>query len=74
MATAKNTRTGKIVSVPDHYIGHPVLGNDLIAVDDEVQAAPKKKIKTKEQPAPEAVSFWAEPETNIEDEEIEDGN
>lgn len=74
MATAKNTRTGKIVSVPDHYVGHPVLGIDLIAVDDEVQAAPNKKMKTKEQPAPEAKSFWTKPETNIEDEEIEDGN
>ena len=74
MATAKNTRTNKIVSVPDHYIGHPVLGIDLVEITDEVQAAPKKKIKTKEQPAPEAKSFWIKPETKIEDEEIEDGN
>lgn len=74
MATAKNTRTGKIASVPDHYIGHPVLGIDLVEITDEVQAAPKKKMKTKEQPAPEAKSFWAKPETNIEDEENEDGN
>ena len=76
MTTAKNTRTGKIVSVPDHYIGHPVLGKNLIAVDGKVEAAPKKEKKkkievelpqeiTQEQPAPE---------TNIENEEYEDGN
>ena len=74
MANAKNTRTDKIVSVPQHYIGHPVLGIDLVEVTDEVQAAPNKKTKIKEQPAPEAKSFWIKPETNIENEEIEDGN
>jgi hypothetical protein len=76
MAFAKNTRTDKLVSVPDHYIGHPVLGKNLIAVDGKVEAAPKKEKKkkievelpqeiTEEQPAPE---------TNIENEEHEDGN
>jgi len=76
MATAKNTRTGIIVSVPDHYIGHPVLGKNLIAVGGKVEAAPKKEKKkkaevelpqeiTEEQPAPEL---------NIENEEYEDGN
>ena len=76
MTTAKNTRTGKIVSVPDHYIGHPVLGKNLIAVDGKVEAAPKKEKKKKievelsqeipeEQPAPE---------TNLQNEENEDGN
>jgi hypothetical protein len=76
MTTAKNTRTGKIVSVPDHYIGHPVLGKNLIAVDGKVEAAPKKEKKkkievelpqeiTEEQPAPE---------TNLQNEENEDGN
>lgn len=80
MANVKNTRTGKFASVPNHYIGHPVLGEDLIVVDDEFEAAPKKekKIKsevrgfswskteeTKEQPAPE---------TTIENEEHEDAH
>jgi len=76
MATAKNTRTGQIVSVPSHYIGHPVLGKNLIALDGKVEAAPKKETKkkveveipqeiTEEQPAPE---------TNLENEENEDGN
>jgi hypothetical protein len=81
MATAKNTRTGKTVSVPDHYIGHPVLGKNLIVVNDEVEAAPKKENKKKA----ETKGFsWMEsaketeeqpaPETTIENEEIEDGN
>jgi hypothetical protein len=76
MAFAKNTRTGKITSVPEHYIGHPLLGKNLIAVDGKVEAAPKKEKKkkvevelpqeiTEEQPAPE---------TNLENEENEDGN
>ena len=75
MAFAKNTRTGKTTSVPDHYIGHPVLGKDLVIIG-EVTSAPKKESKkkakdyftfepTQEQPAPEI---------NIENEEIEDGN
>lgn len=77
MAFVKNTRTGKTASVPDHYIGHPVLGKWLVVVNgDETKAAPKKEKKkkvedffsfsnTEEQPAPE---------TNIENEENEDGN
>ena len=50
MAFAKNLRTGKTVVVPEHYIGHEVLGKDLVAIDskhDEVQAAPKKEKKKK---------------------------
>lgn len=81
MATAKNTRTGKTVSVPNHYIGHPVLGKDLIAFNGEVEAAPKKEKKNKAEP--KGFSWMAEveeieeqpaPETNIENEENEDGN
>jgi len=67
MAIAKNTRTGNIVSVPEHYIGHPVLGNDLVLATDEVQAAPKKENKKKEQPAPVAEVVVTEPEINIEE-------
>lgn len=67
MAHAKNTLTGKTVSVPDHYIGHPVLGKNLVLVTEQAQAAPKKETKTKEQPAPEAkVETLPEPEINIE--------
>ena len=46
MAFAMNVRTGKTVNVPDHYIGHEVLGKDLEPLDGaEVQAAPKKEKK-----------------------------
>lgn len=81
MATAQNTRTGKIVSVPTHYIGHPVLGKDLIAVDGKVEAAPKKEKKNKAESkgfswmaAVEEIEEQPAPETNIENEENEDGN
>lgn len=48
MAYAKNTRTGKVVSVPEHYIGHKVLGKDLEPLGGaEVQAAPKIEKKNK---------------------------
>lgn len=48
MAIAINVRTGKVVSVPEHYIGHEVLGKDLEPfVAAEVQAAPKKEKKSK---------------------------
>jgi hypothetical protein len=81
MAFAKNTRTGKTTSVPDHYIGHPVLGKDLIAIDGNVEASPKKEKKSKA----ESKGFsWAAPadkteeqpapETTLENEENEDGN
>ncbi len=70
MAQAMNTKTGKIVSVPDHYVGHPVLGKNLVLVSDKAQAAPKKETKIKEQPAPEVeVEVLPEPEINIEENE-----
>jgi hypothetical protein len=76
MALAKNTRTGKVTSVPAHYIGHPVLGKNLIAVDGKVEAAPKKEKKKKvEVELPEQITEeQPAPETNIENEENEDGN
>jgi len=74
MALAINTRTGKTVSVPDHYVGHPVLGKNLVLKTDEAQAAPKKETKKKEQPAPvvevvvaEEAVVLPEPEINIEE-------
>lgn len=48
MAIAKNVRTGKVSIVPDHYIGHPVLGKDLVLDTDEAPAAPKNKKKQAE--------------------------
>jgi dTDP-4-dehydrorhamnose reductase len=84
MAFAKNTRTGKTTTVPDHYIGHPVLGKDLIAIDSKVEAAPKKEKKKKTEAIKVQELSWAEiaeeieeqpaPETNLENEENEDGN
>lgn len=74
MAFARNTRTGKTTSVPDHYIGDPVLGKWLVPVGAD-EAAPKKK--TKKQSEPEVQISELEqpaPEENIENEENEDGN
>ena len=69
MATVVNTKTGITVSVPDHYVGHPVLGKNLVLATDKAQAAPKKETKKKEQPAPvvEVVEVLPEPEINIEE-------
>lgn len=76
MALAINIKTGKSALVPDHYIGHPVLGKNLVLATDEAQAAPKKETKKKEQPAPvvevviaEEATFLPEPEINIEENE-----
>ncbi len=69
MALAINSVTGKTVSVPDHYIGHPVLGKNLKPVTAKAPAAPKKETKIKEQPAPEVSVDEAEIETNIEENE-----
>ena len=84
MAFAKNTRTGKTTSVPDHYIGHPVLGKDLIAIDGKVEAAPKKEKKKKYESTKFEEAFEIEmveeieeqpaPTINLENEENEDGN
>jgi len=65
MAQAINVNTGVIVDVPAHYINHPVLGKNLKAVGEEVQAAPKKENK-KEQPAPKVEPVVVEPEIIIE--------
>ena len=69
MALAKNTKTGNVVDVPSHYIGHPSLGKNLVAVGAEAQAAPKKETKKKEQPAPEVEPAPAEPVTITEENE-----
>lgn len=46
MALVMNTRTGKVSNVPDHYLGHPSLGADLVLVTDEpteAKSVAKKK-------------------------------
>jgi hypothetical protein len=67
MPLVKNTRTDKIVSVPAHYVGHPVLGKDLVLLEDEISAAPKKETPKKEQPAPVVKAVEPEPEINIKE-------
>ena len=78
MAFVMNTRTGKTTSVPNHYIGHPVLGGDLIVVDSQEQSAPikekKKKYSAFKVEETESPKEQEAPEINIENEEIEDGN
>ena len=61
MIYVKNVETGVYDNVPDHYLDHPILGKNLVAVDD-VLAAPKNKT-IKEQPAPVVEPVVAEPET-----------
>jgi len=84
MAFVKNTRTGKTASVPDHYLGHPVLGKWLVVADsNRAEAAPKKE-KKKKAVEVESRSWFSSaepeieeqpaPETNLENEENEDGN
>jgi hypothetical protein len=75
MALAKHRITGRTVDVPAHYLGHPVLGKNLIAIGAEAQAAPKKETKIKEQPAPEVKVEMPKPEITIKKhEDLEDGN
>ena len=69
MAKAKHAITGQTVDVPAHYIGHPVLGKNLVAVNAPVQAAPKKETPIKEQPAPSAPVELPKPTINIEENE-----
>jgi hypothetical protein len=70
MPLVKNVNTGVTLSVPSHYVGHPVLGKNLVLVTDEIQAAPKKETTKKEQPAPAVkVEVLPELKTNIEENE-----
>lgn len=52
LIAVKNVVTGAEAYVPDHYIDHPILGADLVRLED-AEATPKEKTKSKEQPAPE---------------------
>lgn len=80
MALVKNTRTGKVANVPEHYLGHPILGADLVLVEDGAPVAQEKPV-SKKKPAkyvPDAVdgdgdglvqdgTIWERPEgTEIE--------
>lgn len=78
MALAKNTKTGLTVNVPEHYLGHPVLGKNLVAIGTEVPAAPKKEKKKTAEAAPvveQEIEEQPAPQPIInENEELEDGN
>tara|TARA_R110000764_G_scaffold79725_1_gene158673 strand:+ start:297 stop:575 length:279 start_codon:yes stop_codon:yes gene_type:complete len=50
MALVKNTRTGKLSNVPEHYLGHPSLGKELVLVGEEapvekMSVSKKKSVK-----------------------------
>jgi hypothetical protein len=49
MALFKHKLTGEIIEAPEHYLGHPFLGVNLIPVDANVEAdeAETKTKKTK---------------------------
>lgn len=45
----KNTKTKVIDLVPDHYVGHPVLGVDLVLVEqDSAPTSTKEQSKVEE--------------------------
>jgi hypothetical protein len=60
MPLIRNSVTGVYDTVPDHYIGDPILGKNLVVINDELQVVPNKEI-TKEQPAPEVEPVVVEP-------------
>lgn len=61
MVLVKNTRTGKVKSVPDHYLNHPSLGADLVIINEEKASAAPKKATKKKAAKPvevEETNFW----------------
>lgn len=51
MATLiRNTKTNVIDLVPDHYLDHPILGADIVAVEQEVAPVSTKKQSKVEEP------------------------
>lgn len=66
MPIVRNTKTNVVSSVPRHYIGHPVLGANLVLVDGEEKTVapitPKKGNITKESKAPEVAPESVQPE------------
>ena len=60
MPLIMNTVTGVYDIVPDHYIGDPILGKNLVEVKDKDLIAPKKET-SEEQDAPEVEPILVEP-------------
>ena len=51
MATLiRNTKTDVIDLVPDHYLGHPILGADIVALEQEPAPVSTKKQPKVEEP------------------------
>jgi hypothetical protein len=42
----KDSTTDNVVEVPDHYVGHPILGANLVPVTEEKTAASSKKVSS----------------------------
>jgi hypothetical protein len=67
-----NVTTGKSMAVPAHYLGHPVLGVDLVLAEDYVAPAEEKAIEApkknkKEFFAPKDKATLPESVTEIEE-------
>lgn len=74
----RNTVTGKIVSAPEHYLDHPVLGKNFVPADrkdkdylpelyvakDADEFTATKKSRKKEPEVPEEIVF-EEPEWGV---------
>ena len=51
MATLiRNTKTNLTDLVPDHYVGHPILGVDIVAVEQESKPSSAKEQSKVEEP------------------------
>jgi hypothetical protein len=67
-----NTTTGKSMAVPSHYLGHPVLGENLVLAEDYIPTVEEKDIEApkknkKEFFAPKDKAILPEPVTEIEE-------
>lgn len=52
MATVKNTISGIVAEVPEHYLDHPILGANLVAFSNDEVVAPKPATTKLESSAP----------------------
>jgi hypothetical protein len=46
----RNTKTNVVDLVPDHYLDHPILGADIVALEQEVAPVSTKKQSKVEEP------------------------
>jgi hypothetical protein len=66
MPIVRNIKTDVTMSVPDHYVGHPILGGELEVVKDGEQStkSPAKGNSNQGHNAPETDSISTQSETN----------